>query len=547
MSLIVAVDVFKAGETLQHYEFSSDHQRLVRIGKLPSAQVRLDEPAASRVHAIIEVSHAQAMLVDMGADSGTLVNGKRASKVKLSHGDKIVIGATELIVSIGTNSADNAAKIVTNNPISSGMSVSQASVPEHSQASTNNNSGQGSNLSAAVYREPSKVPTNMNNFSQRLIAKMRALDANMLAEVELYIDWIAYRQQGARQNYSATSVALPIATAKVAQIPAQASFISQAQAVRTAPYANVSQPVMIPTSAMAVTAVASKADAETVQVQQPAASNFPPNRKPPRDTLSYVKQMRRSRRWQQIIIGGVLVVVAIIMLITLFKPSKINLNLPDAATTPATTPTKTTSTSGESGSAATTTDTAVDGESTAEATTPLDASKPPSVATVDTNANSIVPNAQIVIYRIPDDQSLSEIANNLWPNSSNAFLLQKENPIITSIDVKIARGTVIRIPKIVIYKVQTGDTLASIAEKYFGSANEYKTIQNANKLILPNPESLIVGTSLIIPLVNQDLEKRFTLSLSNVKEETKNNKTVAPVATESIKNEPAETATPKQP
>lgn len=49
------------------------------------------------------------------------------------------------------------------------------------------------------------------------------------------------------------------------------------------------------------------------------------------------------------------------------------------------------------------------------------------------------------------------------------------------------------------YTVQKGDTLSEIAKKYYGDANKWRTIYNANKSKISDPKKLKVGTKLIIP------------------------------------------------
>jgi hypothetical protein len=70
----------------------------IKIGRLSSAHLRLDDPGSSRMHAIIETSPESVVVIDMGSSSGTRVNGEKVSKAELRHGDRIEIGATTLVV-----------------------------------------------------------------------------------------------------------------------------------------------------------------------------------------------------------------------------------------------------------------------------------------------------------------------------------------------------------------------------------------------------------------------------------------------------------------
>jgi LysM repeat protein len=49
------------------------------------------------------------------------------------------------------------------------------------------------------------------------------------------------------------------------------------------------------------------------------------------------------------------------------------------------------------------------------------------------------------------------------------------------------------------YKVQPGDTLSKIAKEYYGNANDYNRIFEANRDRLEDPNKIRVGQELVIP------------------------------------------------
>ncbi len=51
-----------------------------------------------------------------------------------------------------------------------------------------------------------------------------------------------------------------------------------------------------------------------------------------------------------------------------------------------------------------------------------------------------------------------------------------------------------------IHTVQSGETLSSIAKHYYGDANEYRAIFEANKDKLSDPDKIQVGQELVIPI-----------------------------------------------
>jgi LysM repeat protein len=49
------------------------------------------------------------------------------------------------------------------------------------------------------------------------------------------------------------------------------------------------------------------------------------------------------------------------------------------------------------------------------------------------------------------------------------------------------------------YKVQAGDTLSKIAKQFYGNANDYNRIFEANRDKLANPDQIQAGQELVIP------------------------------------------------
>jgi hypothetical protein len=76
-------------------------QPVIKIGKLASSHIRLEDDAVSRMHAVVEVSATgTASITDLGSSRGTHVNGQRISKVELRSGDRIDLGDTRIDVAL---------------------------------------------------------------------------------------------------------------------------------------------------------------------------------------------------------------------------------------------------------------------------------------------------------------------------------------------------------------------------------------------------------------------------------------------------------------
>lgn len=67
-------------------------QAVVKIGRMPSSQLHLDDESVSRMHAVVEVSDDRAQLIDLGSERGTLRNGVRIDKATLVAGDVLELG-----------------------------------------------------------------------------------------------------------------------------------------------------------------------------------------------------------------------------------------------------------------------------------------------------------------------------------------------------------------------------------------------------------------------------------------------------------------------
>lgn len=108
MPLPLKLTVISAGETVLEETYERD---IVKIGRLASAHLKLEDPKVSRIHAVIEASSDGTgySVIDMGSAEGTFVNGDKISKHRLREGDEIVVGETRVVVSLGHGPAAQAA------------------------------------------------------------------------------------------------------------------------------------------------------------------------------------------------------------------------------------------------------------------------------------------------------------------------------------------------------------------------------------------------------------------------------------------------------
>jgi len=91
--------IFK-GDTLVRSETLT--QDIIKIGKLSSSHLRIDDESVSRMHAVIEIAGpGEIYIIDLGSTKGTLVNGQKINKAKVQSGDEIVLGDTRIVVTVG--------------------------------------------------------------------------------------------------------------------------------------------------------------------------------------------------------------------------------------------------------------------------------------------------------------------------------------------------------------------------------------------------------------------------------------------------------------
>ncbi|MFN0062606.1 MAG: adventurous gliding motility protein GltG [Myxococcaceae bacterium] len=100
MSVPLTLKVFKGDELVISRDYDRD---IIKIGRLSSAHLCLDDERVSRIHSVIEAAADGTLsIIDMGSVEGTFVNGKRINKSPLAFGDQIKVGDTVIRVESAT-------------------------------------------------------------------------------------------------------------------------------------------------------------------------------------------------------------------------------------------------------------------------------------------------------------------------------------------------------------------------------------------------------------------------------------------------------------
>lgn len=72
-----------------------DDAQPLSIGRAAGNDVVLDDPAASREHALLRTEDGGFVVQDLGSANGTRVNGTPVEVARLADGDRLAFGATE--------------------------------------------------------------------------------------------------------------------------------------------------------------------------------------------------------------------------------------------------------------------------------------------------------------------------------------------------------------------------------------------------------------------------------------------------------------------
>src|SRR5512136_1028645 len=92
----ITLKVFRGDELVRSEQFNRE---IIKIGRLASAHLCLDDEKISRIHSVIEVAPDGAVsIIDMGSAEGTFVNGKKVSRGALRMGDQITVGGLRIEV-----------------------------------------------------------------------------------------------------------------------------------------------------------------------------------------------------------------------------------------------------------------------------------------------------------------------------------------------------------------------------------------------------------------------------------------------------------------
>src|SRR3989338_585902 len=99
-SIPIRLDVLGAdGKIIQSGEFVKDK---IVIGRVLSADLRIDDARVSRIHALLESRNDELVITDLASSHGTFVNGKKIVESRLKFGDRFKLGFVEIQLENGS-------------------------------------------------------------------------------------------------------------------------------------------------------------------------------------------------------------------------------------------------------------------------------------------------------------------------------------------------------------------------------------------------------------------------------------------------------------
>src|SRR5258707_2106689 len=145
--------IFKGDQLIREERLSLS---VIKLCKVPSAHLKLDDETVSRMHAIIEVNGpSDVSIIDLGSTKGTFVNGQKVNKAKLQSGDTIVVGETRIELAIGQGEEDEPTKV---GPVSVPPGEVIASTPRPMGAPSIGSSAMAQTMPAQSAPPPTRQP-----------------------------------------------------------------------------------------------------------------------------------------------------------------------------------------------------------------------------------------------------------------------------------------------------------------------------------------------------------------------------------------------------
>jgi nucleoid-associated protein YgaU len=98
---------------------------------------------------------------------------------------------------------------------------------------------------------------------------------------------------------------------------------------------------------------------------------------------------------------------------------------------------------------------------------------------------------------MPNEKGKADFSNVKATTTSTAPVAPKAD--FSNVKATVASSAPSAVPAAQSYTVVKGDSLSKIAKKFYGNANRWKLIHEANRDLIPNPDLIKPGQVLAIP------------------------------------------------
>jgi hypothetical protein len=147
MATPITLKVFRGSELVRTEQFNRE---IIKIGRLASAHLVLDDEKVSRIHSVIEVAPDGAIsIIDMGSAEGTFVNGKKVSRGTLRAGDQITLGGLRLVLE-GPEGASIPAPVAAAEPVNRAIAAPVTAAAPKPAGKMNGKSGHANGHASAT-------------------------------------------------------------------------------------------------------------------------------------------------------------------------------------------------------------------------------------------------------------------------------------------------------------------------------------------------------------------------------------------------------------
>ena len=150
-----------SGEFSPYDRFQLDRDEIYIGRDIEKCQIILNDPDVSLLHAILRKNYNEVFIEDLNSSNGTLLNGERINKSRISTGDEFLIGTTSFTLKVRSDLLENEAHRLM--PVESGQVIeteefSEEEVTENNSINLDSEFQEEKNILKRYWKDPAKRP-----------------------------------------------------------------------------------------------------------------------------------------------------------------------------------------------------------------------------------------------------------------------------------------------------------------------------------------------------------------------------------------------------